>query len=61
VVSASERSLLPLLKHQLNEWRWIILHPREGLPRLDRERELRRATGETQKMRRLKVRPKEGG
>ena len=32
VESASERSLLPLLKHQLNEWRWIILNPRQALP-----------------------------
>jgi hypothetical protein len=60
VVSASERSLLPLLKHQLNEWRWIILHPRQSLPRLGRERELRRATGDTQRLPRLKVRPKDG-
>jgi hypothetical protein len=61
VASASERSLLPLLKHQLNEWRWIILHPRESLPRVGRERELRRATGDTQRLPRLKVRPKDGG
>jgi len=33
IESASERSLLPLLKHQLNEWRWIVLNPRDGLPR----------------------------
>jgi len=56
VVSCSERSLLPLLKHQLNEWRWIILNPRESLPRVNREREMRRATGETQKLPRLKAR-----
>jgi len=61
VVSASERSLLPLLKHQLNEWRWIILHPRQSLPRLGRERELRRVTGDTQRLPRLKARPKDGG
>jgi len=61
VESASERSLLPLLKHQLNEWRWIILNPRESLPRVNREREIRRATGDTQKMRQLKARPKDGG
>jgi len=60
VVSASERSLLPLLKHQLTEWRWIILNPREGLPRVQRERELRRSTGETQKLPRLKIRPRDG-
>ena len=56
-ISASERALLPLLKHQLNEWRWIILHPRESIPRVNRERELRRATGDTQRLPRLKTRP----
>ena len=59
--SASERSLLPLLKHQLNEWRWIILNPRESQSRVNREREMRRATGDTQRMRQLKGRPKDGG
>jgi hypothetical protein len=58
--SASERSLLPLLKHQLNEWRWIILNPRESLPRVTREREIRRSTGDTQKLPHLKGRPKDG-
>jgi hypothetical protein len=53
--------LLPLLKHQLNEWRWIILNPRESLSRVKREREMRRATGDTQRMRQLKGRPKDGG
>jgi hypothetical protein len=61
VESASERSLLPLLKHQLNEWRWIILNPRESLSQVKREREMRRATGDTQRMRQLKGRPKDGG
>jgi hypothetical protein len=61
VESASERSLLPLLKHQLNEWRWIILNPRESLSRVKYEREMRRATGDTQRMRQLKGRPKDGG
>jgi len=60
VDSASERSLLPLLKHQLGEWRWIILNPRQSLPRVNRERELRRTTGDTQKLPRLKPRPKDG-
>jgi hypothetical protein len=60
VESASERSLLPLLKHQLNEWRWIILNPREGLPRVQREREIRRALGDTQRLPQLKGRPKGG-
>ncbi len=61
VESASERALLPLLKHQLNEWRWIILNPRESLSRVKHEREMRRATGDTQRMRQLKPRPKDGG
>jgi hypothetical protein len=61
VESASEGSLLPLLKHQLNEWRWIILNPRESLSRVKREREMRRATGDTQRMRQLKGWPKDGG
>jgi len=56
IQSASERSLLPLLKHQLNEWRWIVLNPRDGLPRVKRERELRRATGDTQRLPQLKIR-----
>jgi hypothetical protein len=60
VESASERSLLPLLKHQLNEWRWIILNPRESQPRVKREREIRGATGETQRLPYLKLRPRDG-
>ncbi len=60
VEAACERSLLPLLKHQLNEWRWIILNPRQSLPRVNREREIRRATGDTQRLPLLKARPKEG-
>jgi hypothetical protein len=59
--SASERSLLPLLKHQLNEWRWIILNPQQSLPRVNREREMRRATGDTQRLPQLKGYPKSGG
>jgi hypothetical protein len=60
VQAACELSLLPLLKHQLNEWRWIILNPRESLPRVKREREIRRATGDTQRLPHLKVRSKDG-
>ena len=60
VESVCERSLLPLLKHQLNEWRWIILNPRESLPRVKREHEIRRATGDTQRLPHLKIRPKDG-
>jgi hypothetical protein len=54
--SEAEPALLPLLKHQLNEWRWIILNPKQALPHLQRESELRRATGDTQKLRQLKLR-----
>ena len=59
VESASEKSLLPLLKHQLNEWRWIVLNPRDSAPRVKRERELRVATGDTQRLPRLTLRPKD--
>jgi hypothetical protein len=55
-VAGSQRSLLPLLKHQLNEWRWIILNPKRGLPALARETELRRNLGDTQRMQTLKPR-----
>ncbi len=58
VDSASERSLLPLLKHQLNEWRWTILNPRQSVPRVRRESEIRRPTGDTQRLPQLKVRAK---
>jgi hypothetical protein len=54
-VAGSQRSLLPLLKHQLNEWRWIILNPKRGLPQLQRESELRRSLGDTQRMQTLKI------
>jgi hypothetical protein len=56
--SASELSLLPLLKHQLNEWRWIILNPRQSLPQIKREREIRRTTGDTQRLPVLKLPPR---
>jgi hypothetical protein len=55
IESASERSLLPLLKHQLNEWRWMILNPRQSLPRIKRESEIRKSTGETQRLPRLRI------
>jgi hypothetical protein len=57
--SAGERSLLPLLKHQLNEWRWVVLNPRDSLPRVKLERDLRRATGDTQRLPQLKLRSKD--
>jgi hypothetical protein len=50
VESSSEQALLPLLKHQLNEWRWMILNPRESLSRVKRETELRRPIGDTQRL-----------
>jgi hypothetical protein len=49
VASASER-LLPLLKHQLNEWRWMILNPKRGITQLRRESEIRRPLGDTQRL-----------
>jgi len=52
--TVSQRALLPLLKHQLNEWRWVILNPKESLPHVRRESELRRALGDTQRMAALK-------
>ncbi len=53
----SAPTLLPLLKHQLNEWRWVILNPKQGLEHLSRESELRRPTGDTQRMHTIKSRP----
>jgi hypothetical protein len=55
VESASVRSLLPLLKHQLNEWRYVILNPRSGLTRLRVESEIRVPVGDTQRLPMLKV------
>jgi hypothetical protein len=57
--SDSEPALLPLLKHQLNEWRWVILNPKHALPHLRRESELRSPAGDTQKLRLLRF-PKPG-
>jgi hypothetical protein len=54
IESAAEKSLLPLIKHQLGEWRWAILNPREATPLLRRESRLRRPTGDTQQLRSLK-------
>jgi hypothetical protein len=55
IESASELSLLPLLKHQVNEWRWMILNPREGLPRVNKERDMRKSTGDTQRLPTLRM------
>ncbi|MGA2707490.1 MAG: hypothetical protein ACLQJ0_10040 [Steroidobacteraceae bacterium] len=56
--SSAQPELLPLLKHQLEEWRNAILNPRESLPRLLRDAELRRPTGDTQRNRILGPRPR---
>ena len=58
--AAAAPALLPLLKQQLNEWRWVILNPKQGLPYLKRESELRRPAGDTQRMQALKL-PRPGG
>ena len=52
-------ALLPLLKQQLNEYRLAILDPRGAQPFLRREAELRRPTGDTQRLRSLGSRSKE--
>jgi hypothetical protein len=46
----SQHALLPLLKKQLNEYRWAILDPRRAQPFLRRDADLRRPTGDTQRM-----------
>jgi hypothetical protein len=53
--SASEKALLPLLKHQLNEWRWAILNPREAAPKVRREQEIRAASGDTVRLPTLRL------
>jgi hypothetical protein len=58
--SDSEPALLPLLKQQLSEWRWVILNPKQSLPHLQRESELRRPTGDTQNLRLLKFQRQSG-
>ena len=55
----SNPRLLPLLKHQLTQWRWVIMNPKQSLPHLQHESELRRPTGDTQKTRLAKS-PKPG-
>jgi hypothetical protein len=56
--AGSQRALLPLLKQQLHEYRLAILDPRAAQPFLKREADLRRATGDTQRLRSLALRPK---
>ena len=47
---SSATALLPLLKKQLNEYRWAILDPRRAQPFLRRERELRSPLGDTMRL-----------
>jgi hypothetical protein len=56
--SGTQGALLPLLKKQLNEYRWAILDPRRAQPWLRRETEIRLATGDTQRMPALRLRTK---
>jgi len=46
----AQQALLPLLKKQLNEYRLAILDPRRAQPFLRREDQLRRPTGDTQRL-----------
>ena len=46
----AQGALLPLLKLQLNEYRWAILDPRRAQPWLRREAEIRVPTGDTQRL-----------
>jgi hypothetical protein len=46
----AQHALLPLLKKQLNEYRLAILDPRRAQPFLRREAQLRRPTGDTQRL-----------
>jgi hypothetical protein len=54
----AEAALLPLLKMQLNEYRWAILDPRRAQPWLRREAEIRVPTGDTQRLPALRATPK---
>ncbi len=58
--SESRLALLPLLKQQLHEYRLAILDPVRAQPFLRREAELRRRTGDTQRLPSVKTRPKRG-
>ncbi len=48
--AAAQITLLPLLKKQLNEYRWAILNPRQAQGFLRQEARLRSATGDTQRL-----------
>jgi hypothetical protein len=54
----AQGALLPLLKMQLNEYRWAILDPRRAQPWLRREAEIRVPTGDTQRLPTLGSHPK---
>ena len=58
--SESRLALLPLLKQQLHEYRLAILDPVRAQPFLRREAELRRRTGDTQRLPAVKPRHKSG-
>jgi hypothetical protein len=55
---AAQGDLLPLLKRQLNEYRWAILDPRRAQPWLEREAQIRTPTGDTQRLRALGQAPR---
>jgi len=55
----SQRALLPLLKRQLHEYRLAILDPRGAQPFLRRDAELRRPSGDTQRLPALSQRSKD--
>jgi len=57
--SGTQLALLPLLKHQLNEYRAAILDPRGAQPFMRRDAELRLPTGDTQRLPVLRHRPKD--
>jgi len=54
---SSDVALLPLVKKQLNEYRWAILDPRRAQPFLRRDAELRAPTGDTMRLPTLGSRP----
>ncbi|HLW24110.1 MAG TPA: hypothetical protein VKT22_07095 [Steroidobacteraceae bacterium] len=56
--AGSQRALLPLLKKQLGEYRQAILDPKAAQPFLRREQQLRRPTGDTQRLPLLGRRPR---
>jgi hypothetical protein len=58
---AEQHALLPLLKRQLNEYRWAILDPRRAQPFLRREAQLRSASGDTMRLPAVKSRPARRG